>query len=65
LASQGGDPDYMITIWNWEKASVILRSKSFQNDILNVMFSPFVPGQLTTSGKFLNNSKLLNNLLIL
>lgn len=50
LASQGGDPDYMITIWNWRRKEIKLRAKSFSNDVVNVMFSPFIPEQLTTSG---------------
>lgn len=50
LCSQGEDPDFTITIWDWKKGEVILRSKSFINDVLNVVFSPSVPGQLTSSG---------------
>lgn len=50
MASQGCDPDYMITVWDWKNAKVILRSKSFFNDVLKVMFSPYNEGQLTTGG---------------
>lgn len=50
LASQGGDPDYMLTIWDWKKKEVKLRSKSFSNDVANLMFSPYIPEQLTTCG---------------
>lgn len=50
LASQGGDPDYLITIWDWKKKEIKLRAKSFSNDVVNLMFSPFIHGQLTTCG---------------
>lgn len=50
LASQAGYPDYMLTIWKWKTSSIILRAQSFQNDVLNVIFSPFNPILLTTSG---------------
>ena len=29
LASVGGDPDYMMTIWDWQTEKIILRSKAF------------------------------------
>ncbi|XP_035917499.1 cilia- and flagella-associated protein 44 isoform X1 [Anopheles stephensi] len=50
LISQGIEPDYMLTVWNWSEAEIILRCKSFSNDVLNVMFSPSVPGHITTCG---------------
>lgn len=50
IASQGGDPDYLITIWDWKKKEIKLRAKSFSNDVVNLMFSPFIHGQLTTCG---------------
>lgn len=50
LASQGGDPDYLITIWDWKKKEIKLRAKSFSNDVVNLMFSPYIHGQLTTCG---------------
>lgn len=50
LASQGGDPDYTITIWDWKRKEIKLRAKSFSNDVVNLMFSPFIPEQLTTCG---------------
>lgn len=50
LASQGGDPDYMITIWDWKRKEIKLRAKSFSNDVVNLMFSPYIPEQLTTCG---------------
>ena len=50
LASVGGNPDYMLTVWDWQKESIVLRSKAFSQDIYRVTFSPENPGQLTTSG---------------
>lgn len=50
FASQAGYPDYMLTIWRWEKAEVILRSKAFQNDVLHVHFSRFNPILLVSCG---------------
>ena len=29
LASLGGSPDYTLTVWDWLKEKVILRSKAF------------------------------------
>jgi len=29
LASVGADPDYTLTIWDWQQENVILRSKAF------------------------------------
>lgn len=46
----GGDPDYMLTIWDWKRKEVKLRTKSFSNDVINLMFSPSIPEQLTTCG---------------
>lgn len=51
LVSQGKDPDYTITVWDWGRAQIILRVKSHGQDVFNAEFSQFVPGQLTTSGK--------------
>ena len=50
LASVGGDPDFMLTVWDWAKESIVLRSKAFSQDIFRVTFSPEIPGQLTSSG---------------
>ncbi|XP_055610904.1 cilia- and flagella-associated protein 44 isoform X2 [Uranotaenia lowii] len=50
LVSQGCEPDYMLTVWNWREGEIILRCKSFYNDVINVMFSPSVPGQITSCG---------------
>ncbi len=50
LASVGGSPDFMLTVWEWEKESIVLRSKAFSQDVYRVTFSPENPGQLTSSG---------------
>ncbi|KAK3588814.1 hypothetical protein CHS0354_028462 [Potamilus streckersoni] len=50
LASQGGDPDYMLTLWDWQEEKTVLRSKAFSQDVFRVSFSTELEGQLTTSG---------------
>lgn len=50
MVSQGGSPDYMITIWQWKTGTIVLRSRSFQNTVHKVLFSMYNPGQLTSSG---------------
>ncbi|XP_043276979.1 cilia- and flagella-associated protein 44 isoform X2 [Venturia canescens] len=50
LVSQGGDPDSMITVWNWKKSKILLHCKSHGQEIFKAMFSPTVPGNLTTCG---------------
>ncbi|KAI4492234.1 hypothetical protein M0802_009924 [Mischocyttarus mexicanus] len=50
LASQGGNPDYFITIWNWQESKIILQSKSHSQNVFNVMFSTYVPGNLISCG---------------
>ncbi|XP_068141565.1 cilia- and flagella-associated protein 44 [Drosophila tropicalis] len=50
FASQAGYPDFIITIWRWEKAEVILRAKSFQSNILFIHFSVHNPILLCSSG---------------
>lgn len=50
FASQAGYPDFIITIWRWENAEVVLRAKSFQSDILFVHFSEHNPILLCSSG---------------
>lgn len=51
LASQGGEPDYFISLWNWKESKIILQCKSYVQNIYNVTFSKFIPGQLTSSGR--------------
>jgi len=50
LASVGGDPDYMLTLWDWKREKIVLRSKAFSQDIFRITFSTELIGQLTTSG---------------
>lgn len=66
MVSQGGSPDYTLTIWNWKTSSVILRSQSFHSDVYNVVFSEHNSEQLITGGvghiKFWNMSKTFTGL---
>ncbi|XP_037958404.1 cilia- and flagella-associated protein 44 [Teleopsis dalmanni] len=50
FASQAGYPDFMLTIWRWQKAEIVLRAKSFQSDILCVHFSLYNPIMIVTAG---------------
>ncbi|KAF5282198.1 hypothetical protein FQR65_LT02895 [Abscondita terminalis] len=50
LVSQSGEPDFLITIFNWQESVILLRTKSNVHEVFRVMFSPEVPGQLTTCG---------------
>ncbi|XP_072939178.1 cilia- and flagella-associated protein 44 [Epargyreus clarus] len=50
LASVGKEPDYNLTIWNWKRHRILLRTSAFTFDVNTVMFSPYCPGQLTTAG---------------
>ncbi|XP_067210276.1 cilia- and flagella-associated protein 44 isoform X2 [Linepithema humile] len=50
LISQGGDPDYTITFWDWRKSEIALKCKSYNRDIYNVTISPLLPEYLVTSG---------------
>ncbi len=50
LASQGGAPDFMLTLWDWRQETVVLRTKAFSQDVYKVTFSKYLKGILTTSG---------------
>ena len=50
IACVGTFPDYTLTIWDWEKENLILRSKAFSQDIFRVTFSEKLHGHLVTSG---------------
>lgn len=50
LASVGGEPDYMLTLWNWRQEKIVLRCKAFSQDVFRATFSAELPGQLTSSG---------------
>lgn len=51
LASVGSDPDYTLTLWDWENEMVVLRTKAFSQEVFQVTFSPFQRGKLVTSGQ--------------
>lgn len=50
LASVGSFPDFLLTLWDWRQAAIVLRAKAFSQDVYTVAFSPYFEGQLTTSG---------------
>ncbi|XP_014831211.1 PREDICTED: cilia- and flagella-associated protein 44 [Poecilia mexicana] len=50
LASVGGAPDYMLTVWNWRQEEVMLSCKAVSQEVYRVSFSPHIPGLLTSSG---------------
>ena len=50
LASVGGDPDFMLTLWDWRQEMIVLRSKAFSQDVYRVSFSTELEGQLTSAG---------------
>jgi WD40 repeat protein len=50
LASVGGNPDYLLTIWDWQNEQTILRCKAFGQEVFHVQFAPNDNGFLTTSG---------------
>eukprot|EP01064_Diplonema_japonicum_P009772 TRINITY_DN17214_c0_g1_i1.p1 TRINITY_DN17214_c0_g1~~TRINITY_DN17214_c0_g1_i1.p1 ORF type:complete len:1743 (+),score=505.59 TRINITY_DN17214_c0_g1_i1:121-5349(+) len=50
LATVGGEDDYMLTVWNWEQETVILRFKAWGSEVFRVTFNPYDDGFLTTSG---------------
>ena len=50
LATVGSFPDYMLTVWDWSREEIILRTKAFSQDVYRVRFSPRFEGQLVTSG---------------
>jgi len=49
MATLGKSPDYLLTIWNWKKESILLKCKAYGQDIFQVRWGQF-PGQLITSG---------------
>ncbi|KAI6658873.1 Cilia- and flagella-associated protein 44-like [Oopsacas minuta] len=50
IASVGGSPDFMLTVWDWRHEAIVLRTKAFSQDIFRVSFSPENEGILTSSG---------------
>ena len=33
IASVGGSPDFMLTVWDWKQEAIVLRTKAFSQDI--------------------------------
>ncbi|XP_070529333.1 cilia- and flagella-associated protein 44 isoform X2 [Cardiocondyla obscurior] len=66
LASQGGAPDYTLTLWNWQISVIALKCESYNRDVYNITMSSLLPGYLTTSGyghiKFWKISKTFTGL---
>ncbi|KAG5483393.1 hypothetical protein LSCM1_04941 [Leishmania martiniquensis] len=50
LASVASGPDYTLAIWDWQSASLLLRSKCFNSDVYSVAFSRFDDALLVTGG---------------
>jgi WD40 repeat protein len=50
LATVGGLPDYMLTVWDWQEQRIILHCKAFGQDVFSVRFSQDDERRLTTSG---------------
>ncbi|XP_020280668.1 cilia- and flagella-associated protein 44 [Pseudomyrmex gracilis] len=50
LVSQGGEPDYTIVLWDWQRSKIALKCKSHNRDVHNVIISPSLTGYLATSG---------------
>ncbi|KAG5509480.1 hypothetical protein JKF63_06791 [Porcisia hertigi] len=50
LASVASAPDYTIAVWDWQSASLLLRSKCFNSDVYSVAFSRFDDALLVTGG---------------
>jgi WD40 repeat protein len=50
LATLGGAPDYTLTVWDWVKQAVILKSKAFGQEVYRVSFSPYTDNILFTCG---------------
>ena len=50
LASVGGEPDFMLTLWDWRQEQTVLRCKAYAQEVFRVTFSSELKGQLTSSG---------------
>ena len=50
LATVGSFPDFMLTVWDWNREAITLRTKAFSQEVYRVSFSPRFEGQLLTSG---------------
>ncbi|XP_049790151.1 cilia- and flagella-associated protein 44 [Schistocerca nitens] len=54
LCVQGGDPDFLLTIWDWRNAVILRQQRSHVNDVYNIVFSPYSPQMMCTGGKIYN-----------
>jgi WD domain, G-beta repeat len=50
LASVGAAPDFLLTVWDWDKELIMLHAKAFSQEVFRVSFSPYLDGRLITSG---------------
>jgi WD40 repeat protein len=50
LAAVGTFSDETLTVWNWEKANLILGRQAFLHDIYRATFSDKLAGRLTAGG---------------
>ena len=51
LASQSGESDYLLTIWNWSDERVVIRAQAHVNDVYKIIFSPYQTGLMSTCGR--------------
>jgi len=69
LCSQAGGPDNTLTIWDWKKSKIVLRTKSHTQDVYVCRFSNFIPNHLVTAGsghlKFWKMAKTFTGLKLL
>lgn len=49
VGTLGCSPDYMLSIWDWQKEKVLLRCKAFGQEVLRCVWGRF-PGTLATYG---------------
>jgi len=50
LCSQAGEPDNTLTIWDWRKSTIVMRTKSHTRDVYVCKFSAFMVDHLVTAG---------------
>jgi len=50
LASVGGAPDYTLTVWDWMRERIVLKTKAFSQEVYRVSFSPYGDDILFSSG---------------
>lgn len=69
LCSQAGGPDNTLTIWDWKKSKIVLRTKSHTQNVYVCRFSDFIPNHLVTAGsghlKFWKMAKTFTGLKLL